>query len=185
MIMSASQFLLQFGDEADFDLLLVPGTPWPFTTTCTATNCFKALAHCCTQQLQHLRNPIHFLHTLVFSVGISHQQFQVFTWPWSPRIAPTDDGWPPTMLDTLDQRDLRCSQRKNKRERFSLYWLGETLREYNWGITTNYSSYIYNSTWGNHKASMWCTAKYQSAILNTCVHSTALQYAVVHVLTMH
>ena len=26
----------------------------------------------------------------------------------------------------------------------SLYWLGETLREYNWGVTTNYSS-IYTS----------------------------------------
>ena len=31
---------------------------------------------------------------------------------------------------------------------------------------------------------MWCAAKYQSAILNSCVHSTVPQYAVMHILAM-
>ena len=64
---------------------------------CTATDCFKALAHCCTQQPWHLRNPIHLLHALVFSAGMSHQEFQVPNWPWSSKIVPTNDGWPPTI----------------------------------------------------------------------------------------
>ena len=48
-----------------------------FTTTCTATNCFKALAHHCTQWSWYLRNLILPMHIPVFSTGMSHQQFQV------------------------------------------------------------------------------------------------------------
>ena len=70
--------------------------PWPFTMTCTATNCFKVLAHCCIQWPQHLRNPIHLLHALVLSAGMSHQWLQVSNWHWSLRIMPTNNSWPPT-----------------------------------------------------------------------------------------
>ena len=71
-------------------------TPCPFTMTCIATKCFKAFAHCCTQQPRHPRNPIQPLHAPVFSAGMSHQRFQVSFQPRSSRIAPANNDWPPT-----------------------------------------------------------------------------------------
>ena len=68
----------------------------PFTTTCTAINCFKALAHHCTQWLWYLRNPIHPLHAPVSFAVMFHQKFQVPNWPQSSMIVPTNNSWPPT-----------------------------------------------------------------------------------------
>ena len=75
---------------------LLASTSCPFTTTCTATECFKAFAHRCTQRPRHPRNLIKPLHAPAFSAGMSHQCFQVSFWPQSSRIAPANDNWPPT-----------------------------------------------------------------------------------------
>ena len=58
------------------------------------------------------------------------------------------------LLDTLSPKTSGTLNRNKGRKMKVNIDSGKYLREYNWGVTTNYLSYIYNSTCGNHKAGM-------------------------------
>ena len=100
LFMVRSRSAWSFQPESDIWRTVMEGldssAPCPFTTMCTATECFKAFAHRCTQRPRHPRNPIQLLHAPVFSAGMSHQRFQVSFRPRSSRIVPANDDWPST-----------------------------------------------------------------------------------------